>query len=106
MRLRSGFTYNYKPSVRKINTKSRIDLDSYIKNELLKQSCDICKCEYKHKNKVVSCTQDNILKHNFHSNCLQQHIKANLYQFYSSGHFNCPYCLVRLNKFNLGKIYL
>ena len=106
MRLRSGLTYSYKPPVKNVKTKPRINLHKYIKNELLKQSCDICKCPYKRKDKVVSCTQDNILKHNFHSKCLQQHINANLYQFYSSGHFDCPYCLVRLNKFNLGKIYL
>tara|TARA_B100000925_G_C21730973_1_gene355087 strand:- start:203 stop:496 length:294 start_codon:yes stop_codon:yes gene_type:complete len=97
MKLRSGFVYEYLPTIERPNKDNEI---------LLGQCCDICKLPYKKNTLVVSCKHSNLLKHNFHNTCLQKHIKCNLYQFYSSGHFDCPYCLERLNKFNLAKIYL
>ena len=105
MKLRSGKIYNFNPC-KETNKKRIYAKKPNYKNDLLDHKCSICKIKYKRKNKVVSCSMDNIYKHSFHSKCLQNHIKCQLTQFYSSGHFNCPYCYTRLNKFNLGKVYL
>ena len=96
MRLRSGLTYSCnviyvkrKPAIQKIS------------KDLI---CCICMEPYKKGDKITSCSKINIKKHNFHSECMKDHIKTSaLMTGNSFGPFHCPYCMIKLNKFQIYK---
>lgn len=96
MRLRSGLTYSInviyvkrKPTIQKIS--NNVDM-----------ICCICMEPYKKGHKITSCSKENIKKHNFHSECMKNHIKTTaLMTGNSLGPFHCPYCMIKLNKFQI-----
>ena len=102
MRLRSGFIYtcNIKYVKRK---SSSIKINVGVKiNESINTTCVICMMEYKKGDKITSCSRENIKKHNFHSECMKTHIKTSAKMSGNNlGPFHCPYCMVKLNKFEI-----
>ena len=111
MKLRSGFVYtcNVKYEKRKWNlTKARILYLKKRKSEMVETkddvntTCAICMVEYKKGDTITSCSKENITKHSFHSKCMKLHIvSASKMTGNSIGPFHCPYCMVKLNKFEI-----
>jgi len=85
MILRSGTIYS--PFIKKKYTKPNGE-------------CSICLMEYKKGDKICSCSEENLHKHNFHVECLHEALKANIYYPYF---MKCPYCLCTIKKFEIQK---
>ena len=101
MKLRSGFSYKsdviYVKKICKnlVNFRKSLDIIS-------NTSCMICMELYKKGDKITSCNKINLYKHNFHSKCLKEHIKCSAQMSGNAiGPFNCPYCMIKLNKFEI-----
>ena len=101
MKLRSGLSYESKlVYVKRINN-NLLKFKKSIK-KLLKSSCLICMDSYHKGDKITSCSNKNLYKHNFHSTCLQEHIKSSAEMTGNAmGPFHCPYCMTKLNKFDI-----
>ena len=99
MKLRSGFSYESDVIyVKKTGKQYVLSGDISISNV----SCLICMEPYKKGDKITSCSKSNLYKHNFHSKCLKEHIKCSAQMSGNSiGPFNCPYCMNKLNKFEI-----
>jgi hypothetical protein len=99
MKLRSGFSYESNVIyVKKTSKQYFFSRDLGISNA----SCLICMEPYKKGDKITSCSKINLYKHNFHSKCLKEHIKCSAQMSGNVvGPFNCPYCMNKLNKFEI-----
>ena len=70
------------------------DQDNIIR-ELKNSRCSIC-CEiYKDNDIIMCCKKKNILKHNYHKECLDKHKYVN--RKYDCSF--CPYCLMVVKRF-------
>jgi hypothetical protein len=107
MKLRSGFSYKSDIIyIKKINKNLVIgkNLEEFKKSSdiITQSSCLICMEPYKKGDKITSCNKSNLYKHNFHSTCLKEHIKCSAQMSGNAiGPFNCPYCMNKLNKFEI-----
>jgi len=97
MKLRNGKTYNFTIQYKKRHNRKIINIDKHM-------ICCICMNKYYSGELICSCSIKNINKHSFHKKCIDACKKATRPAALRAGHYKCPYCYSKIEKFNFVKV--